>query len=115
MSMRIVCTARDVDTSTRACEARAYLALDRQTLPYRIAVDTGGTFSDVVVTDDAGRLSVSKASTTPERIFRGISRALEYAAEDRGVALAELLGDTSVFIYGTTRATNAIITGTTAR
>src|SRR4051812_34111574 len=84
-------------------------------MSYRIAVDTGGTFSDVVVTDEDGRLSVSKASTTPERIFRGISQALGYAAEDRGLAFEELLGDTSVFIYGTTRATNAIITGATAR
>ena len=43
----------------------------------RIAVDTGGTFSDVVVGDAAGgELSLSKAPTTPERVFDGISEAL---------------------------------------
>src|SRR5262249_16968812 len=43
---------------------------------YRIAVDTGGTFSDVVLLDEDGELSLSKAPTTPERVFDGISEAL---------------------------------------
>src|SRR5712692_9153270 len=82
---------------------------------FRIAVDTGGTFSDVVLTDENGELWVSKAPTTPERIFEGISEALGYASEERGLSLESLLGQTQVFIYGTTRPTNAIITGQTAR
>ena len=81
----------------------------------RIAVDTGGTFSDVVVLDEAGELSLSKAPTTPERVFDGISEALSLAASERGLSLRDLLARTGVFIYGTTRATNAIITGRTAR
>jgi len=31
---------------------------------YRIAVDTGGTFTDVVVADAQGRIHVAKALTT---------------------------------------------------
>jgi N-methylhydantoinase A len=84
-------------------------------MAYRIAVDTGGTFSDVVLVDEGGSLSLSKAPTTPERIFEGISEALAYAAADRSLSLEALLGQTDVFIYGTTAATNAIITGRTAR
>ncbi len=57
----------------------------------------------------------SKAPTTPERIFDGISGALEEAAEERSLSLSELLGDTELLIYATTRSTNAILTGTTAR
>ena len=34
---------------------------------YRIAVDTGGTFTDVVVADEAGQLTVGKALTTVDR------------------------------------------------
>ncbi len=83
---------------------------------YRIAVDTGGTFSDVVVVDEAdGSLWVSKALTTRERVFRGISEALDYGAREHGKTLDTLLADASVFIYGTTHATNAILTETTAR
>jgi N-methylhydantoinase A len=84
-------------------------------MSFRIAVDTGGTFSDVVLTDEAGGLWVDKAPTTPDRMFRGISAALEHAAGERGITLEELLGDTSVFIYGTTHATNAILTNRTAK
>src|SRR5262245_59172747 len=82
---------------------------------YRIAVDTGGTFSDVILLDEAGELSLSKAPTTPDRVIHGISEALTLAGETRGVSLRELLADTQVFVYGTTAATNAIITGRTAR
>jgi N-methylhydantoinase A len=82
---------------------------------YRIAVDTGGTFSDVVLLEESGRLSLSKAPTTPERVFDGISEALAIAAAERGLELPELLSKTDVFVYGTTAATNAIITGRTAR
>jgi N-methylhydantoinase A len=83
---------------------------------FRIAVDTGGTFSDVVVADDGGgELWVGKAPTTRERVFDGIAEALAYGAQSHSLTLESLLADTSVFIYGTTRATNAIITGTTAR
>src|SRR4051794_27538129 len=82
---------------------------------YKIAVDTGGTFSDVVLSDDEGGFSLSKAPTTPERIFEGISSALGYVAEERESTLDALLADTDVVIYATTRSTNAILTGSTAR
>jgi N-methylhydantoinase A len=83
---------------------------------FRIAVDTGGTFSDVVVADEGGgELWVGKAPTTRERVFDGIAEALSYGAESHSLTLESLLADTSVFIYGTTQATNAILTGTTAR
>ena len=82
---------------------------------YRIAVDTGGTFTDVVLTDERGDLWLAKAPTTPDRVFEGVSQALAFGAEERGLSLDELLRAASVFIYGTTAATNAIITGRTAR
>jgi N-methylhydantoinase A len=84
-------------------------------VPYRIAVDTGGTFSDVILLDEVGDLSLSKAPTTPDRVFQGISEALSLAGAERDLSLAELLAETDVFVYGTTAATNAIITGRTAR
>jgi N-methylhydantoinase A len=85
-------------------------------MSFRIAVDTGGTFTDVVVADDiGGELWTGKAPTTRERVFDGIAEALAYGAQSQSLTLESLLADTSVFIYGTTRATNAIITGATAR
>ena len=82
---------------------------------YRIAVDTGGTFSDVVLSDDQGGFSLGKAPTTPDRIYEGIAQALESVAAERELTLEGLLADTDVLIYATTRSTNAILTQTTAR
>jgi len=81
----------------------------------RISVDTGGTFTDVVVSDEAGRQWIGKALTTPERIFDGMRAAIDVVAEDLGTDTRSLLGTTDLLIYGTTRATNAVVTGNTAK
>jgi N-methylhydantoinase A len=82
---------------------------------YRIGIDTGGTFTDVVVGDSSGILSVGKALTTRERISRGILEGLGVAAAPLGLDAGTLLAQTAVFIYGSTRATNAILEGKIAR
>ncbi|HEY9346714.1 MAG TPA: hydantoinase/oxoprolinase N-terminal domain-containing protein, partial [Inquilinus sp.] len=84
-------------------------------MTYRISVDTGGTFTDVVVSDGTGSFTIGKALTTPDRIFDGMRNAMAHAAQDLGITLDDLLRDASLLIYGTTRATNAIVTGTVAR
>jgi N-methylhydantoinase A len=82
---------------------------------FRISVDTGGTFTDVVVADEAGALHVAKAPTDLERAFQSIELALDQLAPELGVTVTELLAATEVFTYGTTRATNAVVEGRTAR
>jgi N-methylhydantoinase A len=82
---------------------------------YRISVDTGGTFTDVVVTADDGTVTIGKALTTPGRSFGGLSAAIANAAEQLGTSLTGLLANSAVLIYGTTRATNAIVERKTAR
>ena len=82
---------------------------------YRIGIDTGGTFTDVVVGDATGILSVGKALTTRERISTGLLEGLAVAAIPLGMDVRTLLQRTAIFIYGSTRATNAILEGKTAR
>src|SRR6185295_17250872 len=82
---------------------------------FRISVDTGGTFTDVVVADETGTLHVAKAPTDLERAFQSIETALAELAPVLSVTVAELLARTDVFTYGTTRATNAVVEGRTAR
>lgn len=84
-------------------------------MTYRISVDTGGTFTDVVVSDDAGNLTIGKALTTKQRIFLGMQEAISTAAGQLGLTLDGLLSQTTMLIYGTTRATNAIVTKTVAK
>ena len=75
---------------------------------YRLAIDVGGTFTDVVVGDEIGALTVGKGLTDPEQPYRGFEIGLADAASSLGVEPNELLARTSLITYGTTRATNAI-------
>jgi N-methylhydantoinase A len=83
---------------------------------YRIAIDVGGTFTDVVVADDTGRLTIGKGLTTRERIFHGMERGLAVVAEQlKEQSVSTLLQKAEMFIYGTTTATNAVLEGRTAK
>ena len=82
---------------------------------FRISVDTGGTFTDVVIADAHGIRAIGKALTTPERIFAGMRTAIEVAAQELGLSGKALLSKTDMLIYGTTRATNAVVTKSTAK
>lgn len=81
----------------------------------RFAVDTGGTFTDLMVATDDGLLSLHKASTTPHDPVAGVLDSLRLAAEASGETLRSYLAKGDILVHGTTRAINAIVTGATAR
>lgn len=80
----------------------------------RMACDTGGTFTDLVV-EDGGQRRMFKASTTPDDPVAGVLHAIDLAAAAYGKDRATFLAGVSTFIHGTTRAINAILQGKTAR
>jgi N-methylhydantoinase A len=86
-----------------------------ENMAYTISVDTGGTFTDVIVSDADGIMTIGKALTTRDRIFLGMQEAIQSAADSLKIASSDLLADTKLLIYGTTRATNAIVTKTAAK
>jgi N-methylhydantoinase A len=77
---------------------------------YIIGVDTGGTFTDVVVLSNAGEVWMAKAATTPDDFSRGVMDAVNEAAHTVGINASELLRETTLFKHGSTVATNALIT-----
>ena len=81
----------------------------------RFAVDTGGTFTDLVVESDDGGLRMYKAPTTPSDPVAGVLETLTHAADDLGESREALLARGEMLIHGTTHAINAIVTGNTAR
>lgn len=81
----------------------------------RLAVDTGGTFTDLVVEADDGSLAVHKRPTTPADPVIGILDVLAAAAEADGHDLPTFLGAADVLVHATTHALNALLTGSTAR
>ena len=84
-------------------------------MAFRIAIDTGGTFTDIVLTDENGNTYLGKAPTTYGRIFDGINGALAVIADQLHTNPSEVLRRTDLLIYGTTHATNAIIEGKIAK
>jgi N-methylhydantoinase A len=81
----------------------------------RFAVDTGGTFTDLVIEGETQALRFYKRPTTPDDPVVGLLDVLGAAAADFGVTRRELLARGEIFIFGTTRATNAVVTGTVAK
>ena len=74
---------------------------------FRVTVDTGGTFSDVVCFDEKeGTLSILKIPSTPDDPSRAISSGLEVVLS-RGVPAGEI----GYFCHGTTVGTNALLEG----
>jgi N-methylhydantoinase A len=71
-------------------------------------VDIGGTFTDVVVADDAGGLVRAKALTTPADYTDGVTNAIANAAKELGMTPEQLMSDCAAFVNGTTVVTNAI-------
>jgi len=81
----------------------------------RFACDTGGTFTDLIVEDDAQNLHMFKAATTPGDPVKGVLDALALAATHFGLSLPAMLARGDMLIHGTTHAINAVITGNTAK
>jgi N-methylhydantoinase A len=81
----------------------------------RLACDVGGTFTDLVLEDEAGRLHLYKSPTTPADPIVGLLAAVDLAAADLKRSRRALLAGIATFVHGTTRAINAILTGATAR
>src|SRR5437667_22639 len=78
-------------------------------MPYIIGIDTGGTFTDCVVIDAAGRIVTAKASSTPGDFSEGVMESLRLAGEKLGVSTEALLRDTDRLALGTTVGTNAML------
>jgi N-methylhydantoinase A len=76
---------------------------------YRIGIDVGGTFTDLVAVDDSGRVTLAKAATTPRDPSLGAMEGLDLLAAALGKSLPALLAETERIVHGTTVATNALL------
>src|SRR5216117_3647068 len=75
-------------------------------MPARLGVDIGGTFTDLVVIDEAtGTARVGKVLTTPKDPAHGVEEGIRALLDDAGVRPDEV----RAVVHGTTLATNALI------
>jgi N-methylhydantoinase A len=79
---------------------------------YNVAVDVGGTFTDVLVFDEeSGELTEGKVLSTPDDPSRGVVEGIEAVCGKVGISFPDL----NLFFHGTTVVTNMILTNTGSR
>jgi N-methylhydantoinase A len=76
---------------------------------FTIGVDVGGTFTDLVAIDAAGRTVFAKSLSTPADQSIGVMTGLEELARRLGLPVAAVLAQTQRLVHGTTVATNALL------
>ena len=78
-------------------------------MAYFLGVDTGGTYTDAVIVDEAADIVIGKAKslTTRSDLALGIGRAVDAALAAAGIAA----GDVALVSLSTTLATNALVEG----
>ena len=80
--------------------------------PVRIAVDVGGTFTDLqILHEQSGATHAVKTPTTPDDPSKGLAEGLKIASERLGFQLSQV----TALMHGTTIATNAVLQRRLAR
>jgi len=85
------------------------LSDDRPQPPYRVGVDVGGTFTDLICITANGEVILDKAPTTPADQSEGVLQVLGQLAGGLGKPLEAFCADMEVFVHGTTTADNTMI------
>ena len=76
---------------------------------YRIGIDVGGTFTDLVCVTPDGQVIVDKTPSTLDDQSRGVMDGLAQLASELGLETAELCGRIDIIVHGTTTADNTMI------
>ncbi|MEP6997603.1 MAG: hydantoinase/oxoprolinase family protein [Betaproteobacteria bacterium] len=82
---------------------------------WRIGVDIGGTFTDLVAVAPDGSIGVFKVLSVPADPGAGVLAALECAAQSVDLPVSGFLARTALFAHGSTIATNTVLEGKGAR
>ena len=76
---------------------------------FTIGIDVGGTYTDIVAIDEAGRTVFAKSPSTPSDQSIGVMAGLEELARRLKLSRADMLAVTDRIVHGTTVATNALL------
>jgi N-methylhydantoinase A len=81
-------------------------------MSYRLGVDVGGTFTDLLlINEDTGETHTAKVPSTPEDSSIGVLNGIARICDESGIDPASV----NRVMHGTTVATNAVLTGKGAR
>lgn len=77
--------------------------------PCSVAVDVGGTFTDLVLLDGAGATTVVKVPSVPADPSLGVLAAVDRLADRLDLPVERILANCRSFVHGSTVATNAVL------
>jgi len=89
-------------------------------MSFQVCTDIGGTFTDLAIIDEEGKIGVFKTPTTPLNYIEGVLNTLKLVSEYYKIPVKKVLEKCSsanggIFSHGSTLSTNAIIEGKTAK
>src|SRR3954471_18295760 len=76
---------------------------------YRVGVDVGGTFTDLICVTPTGEIVLDKTPTTLDDQSTGVMNGLEQLADRFGTDLEAFCRDLDILVHGTTTADNTMI------
>jgi N-methylhydantoinase A len=76
---------------------------------YRVGVDVGGTFTDLICVTPRGEVLLDKTPTTPDDQSTGVMNGLAQLADRFGLSLGEFCAQLDIVVHGTTTADNTMI------
>src|ERR1700681_2215793 len=76
---------------------------------FRVGVDVGGTFTDLICVTPAGEIVLDKTPTTLDDQSTGVMNGLEQLAAHFGIEVAAFCRDLDILVHGTTTADNTMI------
>lgn len=78
-------------------------------MTYQVCIDIGGTFTDCLVSNSKGEISIFKSPTTPGEFEKGFINVLHVAAEGYGLTADQFLKQIDLIVHGSTVSTNALV------
>ena len=75
-------------------------------MTHSLAVDIGGTFTDIVLRGEDGSLTTDKTLTTHHDLLEGFFRGVRQVLDKAGIAASDIDG---TVVHATTLVTNALI------
>lgn len=79
-------------------------------MSFKLGIDIGGTFTDLILISDRGDTTVHKTLSTPADPSVGFINGIRELSEMTGIPFVKFVGSIDTIVHGTTVATNALLT-----
>jgi N-methylhydantoinase A len=96
--------------STRVLIYRQPVQVKSYAMKYKVGIDIGGTFTDLIAVNQDGNTLVHKTLSTPSDPSEGFINGLREMAQFGSMSPEEFIANIDAIVHGTTVATNALLT-----